>query len=121
MPLDGTTAAVMADAGLHPFLELTLGTGKSLASVLRHLATKWAAAAAGVGSSLPYVHPPADGPLPLRGVRWGGPDCGSEMKVRAHGCAWMESLWGGRGGAVLAAASPDLCTIRQQYNHSAAR
>ncbi|PSC75321.1 TSL-kinase interacting 1 isoform X1 isoform A [Micractinium conductrix] len=81
MPLDGTTAAVMADAGLHPFLELTLGTGKSLASVLRHLATKWAAAAAGVGSSLPYVHPPADGPLPLRGVRWGGPDCGSEMKV----------------------------------------
>ena len=62
MPLDGTTAAVMADAGLHPFLELTLGTGKSLASVLRHLATKWAAAAAGVGSSLPYVHPPPTAP-----------------------------------------------------------
>ena len=91
MPLDGTTAQAMAAAGHHPFLELTLSTTKSLLGVLRHLGTKWQAAAAaaaggGVGVSALYVHPPVDCPITLRGVCWGGPDCDSQLKV--GGWAW---------------------------------
>ena len=97
MPLDGGTAGAMAAAGYHPFLELTLSTSKSLLSVLRHLGSKWqqaappeaAAAAAtssgsgGVGGSPLFVHPPAECPITLRGVCWGGPDCDSQLKVGA--------------------------------------
>ena len=97
MPLDGSTAGAMAAAGYHPFLELTLGTSKSLLSVLRHLGSKWqraappeAAAAAttssgggGGGGSPLFVHPPAECLITLRGICWGGPDCDSQLKVGA--------------------------------------
>ena len=89
MPLDAATAQAMAAVGHHPFLELTLSTTKSLLSVLRHLGGKWqqAAAAAGAPSgsgsaaSALYVHPPADCPITLRGVCWGGPECDGQLKV----------------------------------------
>jgi len=90
VPLDSDTAAAMAAAGYHPFLELTLSTSKSLLSVLRHLGTKWQQAApaadvgggssSGSGAAL-FVHAPADCPITLRGVSWGGSDCDSQLKV----------------------------------------
>lgn len=100
MPLDGPTAQAMAAAGHHPFLELTLSTTKSLLGVLRHLGTKWQAAAAAAaggrgGASALYVHPPSDCPITLRGVCWGGPDCDSQLKVGTWG------LGQGCAGAVL--------------------
>lgn len=88
MPLDTQTAAAQAAAGHHPFLELTLSTSKSLASVLRHLGAKWQQAAAaasgeasGGGAAL-FVHPPENCLITLRHVSWGGPDCDGQLKVR---------------------------------------
>lgn len=78
----------MAAAGYHPFLELTLSTSKSLQSVLRHLGSKWQQAVpAGSDSRGPgevpaiFVHPPAECPITLRGMSWGGPDCDGQLKV----------------------------------------
>lgn len=88
MPLDSATAASMASAGYHPFLELTLSTSKSLLSVLRHLGGKWQRAVpagedgrGAAGAPAIFVHPPADCPITLRGMSWGGPDCDGQLKV----------------------------------------
>lgn len=89
MPLNAATAhQVMTAAGLHPFLELTLSSNKSLLSVLRHLGAKWQAAAAraaeaGEAAAPLFVHPPSDCPITLRGIAWGGPECDSQIKVCA--------------------------------------
>lgn len=94
VPLDPSTAQAMSAVGYHPFLELTLSTSKSLLSVLRHLGIKWQAAAPDACGNEPavlFVHPPADGPIPLRGICWGGPDCDSQLKVCSsalHSCLW---------------------------------
>jgi len=94
VPLDDGTASAMVAAGYHPYLALTLSASKSLLSVLCHLGTKWQRAApppdavggSNSGSSRDswaalYVHAPADCPIALRGVRWGGPDCDSQLKA----------------------------------------
>jgi hypothetical protein len=95
VPLDVATAQDMSAAGLHPFLELTLSSGKSLLSVLHHLSNKWRQAApsregGAAGGSL-YVHAASDCPIPLRGVCWGGPECDGQLKVRQGCVGWGEA------------------------------
>lgn len=119
VPLDPSTAQAMSAVGYHPFLELTLSTSKSLLSVLRHLGIKWQAAAPDACGNEPavlFVHPPADGPIPLRGICWGGPDCDSQLKMgdiytTLHCPAPFQLLysWGrpaGSAAPVAAAAAP---------------
>lgn len=94
LPLDDSVSQAMHAAGYNPYLEILCRTSKSLVSVLRHLSTKWQAAAPRAADqqqgstcedSLAYlhVHPCVDScPISLRGMRWGGPNCDRHLKVQ---------------------------------------
>lgn len=56
--------------------------------MLRHLSGKWARAVPAGGAHSILVHPAHDCPITLRGMKWGGPACDPQLKVRSS------SSWG---------------------------
>lgn len=68
---------------------------KSLVSMLKHLSGKWARAVPPQGAQCMFVHPSHDCPITLRGMKWGGPMCDPQLKVRP---GMGSSGWVGGGG-----------------------
>lgn len=70
---------------------------KSLVSMLKHLSGKWARAVPPQGAQCMFVHPSHDCPITLRGMKWGGPMCDPQLKVRpgrgSRGCV-LEGVGG---------------------------